>query len=260
MSDVEGPERWLHIQPTPAGHLPIIPCSCTHLDSNCVDLLHITPRHWAHGDKGMCILLPALELPALRPFPCTFPAWEVTHGGYGWLHLHRFHMQKPAFLAVQLWLEPRGVNGSAGGVWESGSTMCMEEAPETQPNCLEQEAPMPGTTRGVPWQQGRETSSGNGVTRLAPALLAGTKWSFSCPASCLRWLPPSPCAWMCPLSCPPQHWVRRAAGRSPGTKSLANSTLIAPTMPWLSLTCFQLQRWLPGTLQPILDPFLMLWS
>lgn len=178
-SDSEGPEHWLHVQPTPGGHLPIIACSCTHLDCTCVDLPQITPRHCARGDEGMCIVLPVPEPPALRPFP--LPAWEVMHGGYGWLHLHLFHMQKPTFLAVQLWSEPRGVNGVCRGSLASGSTACMEEAPEMQPNRSEQEARVPGTTWAVPWQRGREASSGNGVTWLAPAPLAGTKRSFILP-------------------------------------------------------------------------------
>lgn len=80
--------------------------------------------------------------------------------------------------AAGLGWSPEGSRGSSGGVWESSSTACMEKALEMQSNCLEQEAPVPGTTQGVPWQQGRETSLGNGVTRLAPALLSGTKWRF----------------------------------------------------------------------------------
>ena len=109
-SGLEGPEHRLRVLPTPGGHLFCIHCGCTHLGCNHVDLLQITPRRCAGGDKGMRSLLPALG-----PFPCAFPAWEVMHGGYGWLHLHRFHLQKPAFLAAQLWLEPRGVNSVCRG-------------------------------------------------------------------------------------------------------------------------------------------------
>lgn len=130
-----------------------------------------------------------------------------------------------------------------------------------QPNRSEQEARVPGTTRAVPWQRGREASSGNGVTRLAPAPLAGTKQSFILPGR-----PPAPAPTF-PLHLDTSPLLPAVAlgpvrcwQQSAGTKPLASSILIAPAVPWLSPLCFQLQRWLPRTLQSVLHPFFMLWS
>lgn len=201
-------------------------------------------------------------------FPVRFPCMGGATCGYGWLHLHRFHMHKPTFLAVQLQLEPRGVNRVCrGSLGKQLHRVCGGGPGDTTkpPGARGTSA---RNKTGSPMATGQGDKFGEWCNMTGTCSACRNKMEFFLPGQLPVPASAFPCTWMRPLCCPPWPWDQRAAGRSPGTKSLANATFIATTMPWPSPTCFQLQRWLPGmlqrwlpgTLQPILNTFLMLWS
>lgn len=180
-------------------------CISAHRLQACrVSTILASRETFAHGEEGMHLEVPAgtspMHSPCRMQLACS-RLLEAVHRCYGWSKgsssLHDLDLQNMSLLQGS-WMGSEGswtielhsVYGERPRDNETtgrASTMCRAQP---RPS-MEQEIPVPGTTLGIPWQQGRETNSRNGGTWLAPCCFwvqDGAFPAWPAPAQ----LPPSP--------------------------------------------------------------------
>lgn len=109
------------------------------------------------------------EPPALRPLPCVFPhgRWWYTVLTAGYISITFTGKNSPFWLCSRARMEPRGVSEVGGG--SQGKRLHHVHG-----GGFKTRGTGARNSLGGPVATGRETSSGNGVTRLAPTPFAAT--------------------------------------------------------------------------------------